>query len=194
MEALTGLLGFAMATGLIFAKFARPSARVMFSRNAIVAVRDGIPSLMFRMANERATQIVEAQLRLVLVRDEVTLEGERVRRFHDLKLSRDRTAVFALSWTAIHPITADSPLYGVTDASLAASHGAVVASLVGIDETFSQTVHARVSYAAEQVVWGAKFVDIMRRGPDGRVEVDYAHFHDLVEEQQEAPALAAASG
>ena len=93
LEALTGLLGVAMATGLVFAKFARPSARVLFSRHAIVGPRDGIPSLMFRMANERSTQIVEAQLRVVLVRDEVTREGEAVRRFHELKLSRDRTGV-----------------------------------------------------------------------------------------------------
>ena len=105
LEALVGLLGLAMVTGLVFAKFSRPTARVLFSRMAVVSRRDGVPALMFRMANERGSGIVEAQVHVVLARNETTAEGEAVRRFYDLDLSRRQNALFALSWTVIHPIT-----------------------------------------------------------------------------------------
>src|SRR5438067_1243470 len=109
-EAFLGLLALAMITGLLFAKFSKPTARVLWSRVAVISQREGVRSLMLRMANERGNQIVEAQLRLVLARNETTKEGEKVRRFHDLALQRERTAIFALTWTAVHPITPASPL------------------------------------------------------------------------------------
>src|SRR5439155_9491677 len=104
IEALVGLLGLAMATGLAFAKLSRPTARVLFSRVAVIAPRDGVRSLMLRMANERANQILEAQVHLALARTETTAEGERVRRLYDLELVRTRTPLFVLTWTVIHPI------------------------------------------------------------------------------------------
>ncbi len=180
LEALVGLLGFAMVTGIVFAKFARPTARVLWSKVAVVAPRDGVPSLMFRMANARKNQIVEAQLRLVLARSEKTLEGERVRRFYDLELSRSQTAIFALSWTAIHPITPKSPLHGETAASLAENRVEIIASLVGIDETFAQTVHARHSYLPDEIAFGARFVDVISDTPDGTRRIDYTQFHEIV--------------
>ena len=179
VEVITGVLGLAMVTGLVFAKFSRPTARVVFSQRAVVTPHDGVPSLMFRMANARGNRIVEARVRAVLARDETTAEGETMRRFHDLALVRDRNPLFALTWTAIHPITATSPLFGATPEGLAAMGAEVVASLVGIDETVSQTVHARHTYAAADLAWGARLRDILRRLPDGRRQVDYARFHDV---------------
>jgi inward rectifier potassium channel len=179
-EALTGLLTFALATGLVFSKFSRPTARVRFTRKAVVSVRDGVPSLMFRMANVRANEIVDAQIQVVFARQEKTLEGEEVRRFYDLELARYRNAIFNYSWTAIHPISQDSPLYGATVESLKASDASIVVSLTGIDETFSQTVYARYYYEAEDVVWGARLADITTRTPEGEFFLDFTHYDDVV--------------
>ncbi len=181
LEAFTGLLGFALMTGLFFAKFSRPTTRVLFSRVAVISVRDRIPSLMFRLANQRGNRIVEAQLHAVLVRNETTAEGEFVRRFYDLELARNQNAIFFLSWTAIHPITEKSPLYGATEASLRAEEAEIVISMIGLDETFSQTVHARYSYQADDIVWNAHFADILHRLPNRRWMIDYTRFHDVVE-------------
>jgi len=180
IEALSGVLGFALMTGLIFAKFSRPSARVLFSRVAVITQRDGVPSLVFRMANARGNQIVEAQIHLVLLRDEITLEGESFRRLYDLELVRRQHALFTMTWTAIHPITDQSPLTGATPASLAAADTEIVVSLIGLDETFAQTVHARHVYTARDIVWGAQFVEVLSRLPDGQRRIDYARFHDVV--------------
>ncbi len=180
IEAVIGLLGFAMATGLIFAKFSRPTARVLFSRVAVIAKRDGVPSLFFRMGNERANLVVEAQLGVTLLRSEVTAEGERIRRIYDLPLQRARSPVFALSWTAIHPITSDSPLYGQTAESLAKMEAQIVASFLGLDDTFSQQVHARYAYMPEQIVWGGRFADIIGLDGQGRRVIDYTKFHDVI--------------
>jgi inward rectifier potassium channel len=179
-EALTGLLTFALVTGLVFSKFSRPTARVRFTRNAVISVRDAIPSLMFRMANVRANQIVDAQIHVVLARLERTLEGEEVRRFYDLQLTRYRNAIFSYSWTAIHPINQDSPLYGATAESLRASDAGIVVSLTGIDETFSQTVYARYYYEAEDVIWGARLADITERTPEGEFFLDFRRYDQVL--------------
>ncbi len=179
LEALFGLVGFALVTGLMFAKFSQPRARVLFSRHAVVSVRDGIPSLMVRLANERSTGLVEATLRLVLVRDETTVEGEAVRRIHSLALTRASTAVFALSWTAVHPIDATSPFYGATPDALERDHADVIASLVGIEEATGQTVHARHAWKGADIRFSHRFADILVRLADGRRAVDYARFHDV---------------
>lgn len=180
IEAFLGVLSFALATGLFFAKFSRPTARVLFSRVAVVAPRDGVRSLMLRMANERANQIFEAQVHLALARTETTLEGEHVRRFYDLELVRTRTPLFVLTWTVIHPIDERSPLFGATPESLREAEGEIIVSVMGVDETFSQTIHARYSYVADEIAWDARFADIMSRLPDGRRLVDYTRFHDVV--------------
>jgi inward rectifier potassium channel len=185
VEAFTGTLEVAMVTGLLFAKFSRPTARVLWSRVAVVSARDGVPSLMFRMANERGNQIVEAQLHLVLARNERTLEGEQVRRFYDLPLVRDRNATFAFTWTAVHPITPVSALYGATAEALAAQQAEVIASIIGIDETFAQTVHARHSYGADSIAFGARFVDILLTDADGQRYIEYTRFHDVLQVAKE---------
>jgi inward rectifier potassium channel len=145
---------------------------------AVVAPQDGTPSLMFRVANARGNQVVEAQLRIGMLRTERTAEGELVRRMHDLKLVRASSAVFALSWTAIHPLTPDSKLYGETAESLRAANAQIYCSLTGLDSTFSQTIHSRHAYAADDIRWGERFVDILGPLPDGQLGVNYSRFHD----------------
>jgi inward rectifier potassium channel len=180
LEALIGLMGLAMMTGLIFAKFSRPSARVRYSHYAVVSMRDGVLSLMFRMANMRSSQIVEATVHVVFARQEQTAEGESVRRFYDLRLTRYRNAIFSFSWTVVHPIDTDSPLYGLTPAMVKASRAELTVSVTGIDEIVSQTVHSRHSYDAADIIWGARMVDIISRSPDGEFMIDYSHFNDIV--------------
>jgi inward rectifier potassium channel len=180
IESLLGLLGFAMATGLLFAKFSRPTSRVLWSRWAVVTGWDGAPALLFRMANRRKSQIVEAQLSVALLLSDATVEGHTIRRIHDLRLVRSRSPFFALTWTAIHPLGADSPLASRSREELRAAGAEIVASLTGIDERMMQTVHARHGYAMDDIVWNARFADVIRTLPDGRQGVDYGKFHDVV--------------
>ncbi len=181
VEALAGVLMTAMATGLMFSKFSRPTARVIFSQVAVVTARDGVPTLMFRMANERANQIVEARLQVAIALTERTIEGDTMRRFFDLKLVRSRNIIFALTWTAMHEIDAHSPLFGLTQQALEADNAELIVSLTGIDETMSQTVHARYSYLPSEILWGRRFVDVLGRLASGRRFIDYTKFHDTQE-------------
>jgi len=182
VEVLCGFITLAVVTGLTFAKFSRPTARVMFSNVAILSPRDGVPSLFFRMGNARGTTLVEAHAHVVFSRNEVTLEGESVRRFYDLPLTRQENMLFALSWTVIHQIRDGSPLLGETSESLAADEAAVVVSVTGLDEVLGQTVHARHAYDAGHILWGRRFVDILSVDAEGRRVIDYSRFHDLVED------------
>ncbi len=180
LEALIGLLGVAMGTGLAFARFSRPTARVTFSSVAVIAPYNGVPTLMFRTANQRRNQILEAQLRVRLVRDEISQEGHFMRRFHDLKLLRSQNPVFTLTWTAMHQIDEHSPLYGVTAQMLAEAETMLVISLTGIDETVSQTIYARHTFVAHEILWNVRFVDIVSRSKDGERSIDYTRFHDVM--------------
>jgi inward rectifier potassium channel len=186
LESTVGILALPIVTGLVFAKFARPTARVLFSERALITMRDGVPSFVFRMANLRRNQIVEARARVVFVRQETTAEGERIRRIHDLPLVRSETPLFALTWSAIHPITESSPLAGVTPGLLAEWDAEIVVSLVGIDETVSQTIHARWSYLPDEIVWGGRYADVLSHLPDGRRRVDYSRFHEIEADPREA--------
>ena len=178
LESFLGVLEFALLSGLMFAKFSRPTARVVFSKWAVVTTRDGVRSLLFRIANERLNQVVEAQVRVSLLRQETTLEGEVVRRFYDLDLSRSRSPIFALTWTLIHPITPASPLYQLTKEDLEKMEGEVVISFTGSDETFVQTVQARHSYSPREILFDHRFLDIISIGADGNRLIDYRKLHD----------------
>lgn len=179
IEALTGLLALAMMTGLVFTKFSLPTARVRFSSRVVIGPRDGVNSLMIRAANMRANRIVEAQIHVVFIRQEITAEGDSVRRIYDLKMTRDRSAMFVLSWTAVHQIVEGSPLFCETRESLAKSSAEIVVSITGLDETFSQTIHARHSYELDEIVWNARFGDVLVLHPDGGRSIDYARFDDV---------------
>jgi inward rectifier potassium channel len=186
LEALTGLLGLAIATGITFAKFARPSARVMFTSRAVIGKRNGQPCLMFRMANARHNTIVEASLKVLVLIDTVTTEGERLRVPTVLPLLRSDNAFFRLSWTAIHVIDEASPFFGPdAKARLAERNALVLLTLSGLDETIAQAVHARYTYELDDLVWGARFSDIISVEPDGTRVIDYSKFHDVVEEPRQ---------
>ena len=180
-EAMTGMLGIAVITGLTFTRFARPSARVLFSNKLTITPRDGVPHLMFRMANWRRNRIVEAQVRVVLLVTERTREGEVLRRQIDVPLVRDRTAVFFLTWTALHKIDASSPFHGPDAlAKLGEKNAGLFLSLIGYDETIGQTIIARHEYALSDIAVGARFVDVLGNDDRGRFQIDFSKFHDVV--------------
>ncbi len=178
VEALFGVALIAVSAGLMFARFSRPTARVMFSRVAVVTEYNGIPTLSFRLANERRNQMLEAQVSVTLVRDEHTAEGEWMRRFYDLQLARQRSPIFAMTFTVMHPIDAGSPLWNDTPSSLAEQAAEIVVTVTGVDETISHAVNARTSYLAHEVLWDRRFVDVFTETEDGRLAIDYRRFHD----------------
>ena len=178
VEVLFGLTLLALATGLLFARFSLPRARVAFSAVAVIMPREGVPTLMMRLANERANRILEARVTATLVRDEETRDSGLMRRFYDLHLVRGRTPIFAMSFTVMHPIDDKSPLSGATPESLLAEDAEIVLTVTGIDETMSQTIHARTSYLPHEIRWGHRFADVIGWTADGRRAIDYRRFHD----------------
>jgi|HubBroStandDraft_1064217.scaffolds.fasta_scaffold14037_8 inward rectifier potassium channel len=180
VESFVGLFNLAIATGLLFARFSRPTARVIFSERAVVAEHDGRPTLMLRAANRRRNRIVEAEVSLTLVRDRTTLEGDVLRSFETLPTIRARSPLFSLTWQIMHRIDEESPLYGENNESLVARRGEILVVLRGLDETFSQTVHARTSYPPDKIAWNTQFVPIFSRDGRGRFTIDYTHFDDIV--------------
>jgi len=187
VEAFFGLGLVAVSTGLIFARFSRATARVMFSRVAVINEFEGKPTLMFRAANQRGNQILEAEVMLNLLRQVSTKEGHIYRRFQELKVERARTPMFALTWTVMHTIDETSPLYGATAADLKAWQAEVVIVLSGADDIFAQRIHARHSYMPEDIVWNKQFADVISEDDEGARVVDYGKFHDL--EDMPAPEL-----
>lgn len=179
IEALAGLMILATATGLMFARFSKPTARILFSNVAVVTEFNGTPTLMFRTANQRRNRILEAQIELTLVQNTVTQEGYFMRQFTDLGLVRSHSPVFALSWTVMHPIDENSPLFNATRQALLERDSELVVTLTGLDETLSQTIHGRHSYTPDEIIWNHQFVDLFGRSPDGRLAIDYARFHDI---------------
>ncbi|WP_103666984.1 ion channel [Pseudanabaena sp. BC1403] len=178
LESIASLMLFAVITGIAFTRFAKSSSRVMFSRVATIHNYNGIPTLMFRAANERRNNILEAKLSVYLMIDEVTEEGQMMRRLHELKLVREHSPVFLLSWTVMHTIDQSSPLYGLTLESMERLHAQVLVSLTGVDETVEGTLHARHFYAARNLKFDRRFVDVIHMGNDGHRYLDYTYFHE----------------
>ena len=171
LEALFGLGGFALVTSLLFARFSRPEARLLFSERAVVAPYRGATGLMFRIANARTSQLLEVEATVTLSRLE-TGSGQSVRRFYELPLERRMVLFFPLHWVVVHPIDADSPLHGVSAEDLARSDAEILVYLTAFDETFSQNVHARSSYKFNEVVVGARFADMFDKRDDGVLAID----------------------
>ncbi|WP_107670791.1 ion channel [Cyanothece sp. BG0011] len=180
LEVWTGLLLVAILTGLMFARFSRPTARVLFSKVAVICPFNGVPTLMFRAANQRDNQILEAQIQVSLVRNEISSEGHFMRRFYDLNLLRSQTPMFSLSWQVMHAIDENSPFFGTSADSLAEDNTELWVTLTGLDETFSQTIHARYLYRYQDILWDMKLVDIFRQRPDGKYYIDINRFHDVI--------------
>jgi inward rectifier potassium channel len=179
IESITGLLGLAVATGLVFARFARPHAKILFSRNAVVAPYHGMTALEFRIANARTNQLIDVHASVLLSRMEEGHGGLK-RKFHQLSLERQQVMFFPLHWVVVHPIAESSPLYGVTKQDFLDSDAEILILLTGFDETFSQTVHSRSSYKGTEVVWGAKFGNIFDDSMNGTIKVDLRKIHDIV--------------
>ncbi len=182
LEPFVGLLGFALVTGLTFARISQPTARIQFSRNAVVNNFHGKPTLMFRMANQRHNNIVEAEVHVVLARDEVSPEGLALRRFYDLDPVRRRNALFRLTWTVMHHLE-DGILAGRDELMALQAEGefSIIATVTGFDTSFHQTVHARHVYRAEDILFNRRFVDIIERQGHGIWSVNYSHFDETVE-------------
>ena len=151
-ESIVSLLLTAVSTGLVFAKFSRSTARFVFTRHAVISPMNGVPTLMFRLGNQRGNQIVNAQIRLVLVRTERTSEGATFYRMHDLKPTRERALSLSRSWNVLHTIDAQSPLAGETPASVAEKEVELQVMVIGIDDISMQTVHAAHRYFAKDIM------------------------------------------
>jgi inward rectifier potassium channel len=182
VEALVGLMYQALATGLLFARFARPTASIIFSRHAVMAPYAGIPSLQFRIANRRRrNEIIQLEAQVLFTAFETNDLGTRVRRYRVLPLERNTVAFFPLSWTIVHPVDETSPLAGKSQEDLEREEAEILVLLTGVDETFEQTVHARTSYRADEIVWNARFrsVFLPPRQGSGAVAVDVGRLHEI---------------
>ncbi|HYV56219.1 MAG TPA: ion channel [Candidatus Nitrosopolaris sp.] len=179
-EVIAGVSLVALASGILFAKFSVPRARMQFAEWATISPFDGVPTLMFRLGNERASQIIEATVRVVMVRTERTAEGVTYYRLRDLKLERDHSPAISRSWTVFHRIDESSPLYGATPETLVRDEVELIVTVVGIDETSAQNLHARHTYLDDQVRWGARHADMVSERPDGSLQLDVRDFHRVV--------------
>ncbi len=177
IEALFGLLLTATSTGMVFAKFAIPTARISFSNNVLLTTHDGKRVLTFRIANQRTNQIMEAQLTVTFSRDETTKEGHHVRRFYDLALTRGRSAIFGLGWSVYHIIDEDSPLFELSPDELEEQNMVLIAAMSGMDDTMSAAVHARHAYDFQDLIYDHRFVDTFLLCDDGTRCIDYRRFH-----------------
>ena len=177
-ESLAGLLSFALATGLLYGRFSRPVARIIFSHHGIITSFQDMTGFMFRIANQRTNQLIDVSATVTLSRLEEIGNGRRVRRFHELDLERDRVNFFHLSWTVVHPIDTRSPLFGVTKQQLDDSDAEFLIIIKAFDDTFSTTVHTRTSYKSKEVIFNGRFKPIIRTAPDGITEIDLDKIHD----------------
>lgn len=181
IEAALSLLFTAIATGLTFAKFARPTARVIFSRNILITKFDGKRTLMFRLINERSNYIVHAKVKAVLAIDHITPEGIPIKKLFDIDLERSESPLISITWSVLHTIDENSPLHGLTIEELQERRAMFIVSLKGIDDTFNQTIHSKHYYSWEDIVFNRHFVNmiISENNELHMPEVDWNNFHKL---------------
>ncbi len=179
-ESVVGLIFTALSTGILFARFSQVTGRLVFSKKATISPMNGVPTLSFRIGNDRASTIFEAQVRVAIIRTEKTTEGVTLYRLYDVELARDRSPALARSWTVMAPITEKSPLFNATPDSCAADEIELAVAVVGTDDTSLQPVHARYRYKLEDIVWGARLADVLSELPDGRLQLDIKRFHDIL--------------
>jgi inward rectifier potassium channel len=181
VELFTGIFSMSLMTGLIFARFSRPNARLLFADNPVISSHEGVPTLMVRLANERHNIISNASARLWLFRNGVSVEGQSFRRFYELPLSRNESPALALSWTLYHALDEESPLYGLSADDLEASRASLVVVVSGYDVIAAQAVHAQKSYNHPDIRFGHRYADILGTSEDGRLRIDYGRFHETFE-------------
>jgi inward rectifier potassium channel len=188
-QSIVGLMLTALVTGLVFAKFSRSTARVVFSREVVIGPVNGVPTLSFRVGNERGNRIVDVHIRVIMTRTERLQEGAHTSTFYrmlDLKLARESALSLQRSWSVQHPIDAASPLYGATADSMAKDETELAIMIVGMDDISMQPVHASHRYFAHQVAWNARHADILSESEDGALVLDLRKFHE-VERVSSAP-------
>lgn len=180
-EAFMGLLGFAVATGLLFGRVSKPSARIGFSQNALITPYQDITSIQFRIVNRRNNSLIELEATVLLMRV-AQGNGDLLRSFDNLRLERPKVLFFPLTWTVVHPIDSESPLYGKTAADLEAMQAELLVMVKAWDETFSQNVYQRYSYTYKEIVWGGKFTQAFTVDEDGSLSLEVGRVgdHDLV--------------
>jgi inward rectifier potassium channel len=181
VELFTGIFSMSVMTGLVFARFSRPNARLLFAHNPVISDYEGRPTLMVRFANERHNIIGNANARLWMFKNVLTAEGHRIRRFDELSLLRNESPALALSWTLFHVLDEKSPLYGLTAEDFEAADISLAVVVSGYDVVAAQTVHARKSYQHPEIRFGHRYVDVLSTSQDGRVRIDYGRFHDTFE-------------
>jgi inward rectifier potassium channel len=181
VELFTGIFSMSLMTGLIFARFSRPNARLLFADNPVITKHDGKPTLMLRLANERHNIISNATAKLWLFKNIVSMEGETLRRFYELQLTQNQNPGLALSWTLYHVLDEKSPLYEVTADDLEAFKASLVVVVSGYDIVAAQTVHARKTYDHSDIRFGQRYADILDTSDDGRLRIDYGRFHTTEE-------------
>jgi len=182
VELFTGIFSMSLMTGLIFARFSRPRARLLFAENPVISSHDGKPSLMVRFANERHNIIGNATARVWMLRNELSLEGTPFRRFYELPLLRNEHPALALSWTLYHVLDEQSPLYGLDTDAFNRLEVSLMVVVSGYDVVAAQTVHARRTYRHSDIRFGHRYADILDTSEDGRIRIDYGRFHETVEE------------
>jgi inward rectifier potassium channel len=180
VESFVSIVLVALTTGLVFAKFSAPRARVRFAAHPVVAPYDGVPTMMFRLGNQRDSRLVEATLRVVAIRTERTSEGVTYYRMYDLPLERERSPALTRSWTALYRLLPGTPLHGASPESLARDEVELILTLTGIDEVSAQTHHAQRRYVAAEVRFGVRHADMLSELPDGRLRLDLSRFDDVI--------------
>lgn len=178
LEAFVSLLGVALATGILFARFSRPQSRILFSHQAVIAPFQGSTGLMFRLVNGRRSQLMNARVEAVHTQFEVLADGRRVRRFTALTLERSQVTLLPLAWTIVHPITPQSPYWQVSPQQLLDAEAEIMVIFNATDEAVQQTIHARSSYKPHELRWNERFSDLYRRTPRGDLYVDVERLHD----------------
>ncbi len=178
LQSYLGMLTLVIITGLLYARFARPNARVIFSNNAIINRYDNKPCLTFRVANERLNQIIEARMTLTLTKNVTSPEGETSRKLYPMKLEGDYSPLFALSWTIRHFIDENSPLFGMDEQKIHEAQVALFATLSGIDETFNQTITARSVYRYDEIVYNKRFKDMLL-WENNKMHINLEGIHDM---------------
>lgn len=170
-ESMLGLLAFALATGLLYGRFSKPTARIIYSKNMVIAPYKEITGLMFRLANYKSNQLIEVDVNMIMSYNE-GIDGKIVRRFYPMELERSRISMLTMSWTVVHPIDEHSPLYQKTAKDLADAEMEILVMLKAFDDTFSQTVHTRTSYRDEDILHNFRFADIFSKQADGQITID----------------------
>lgn len=187
-EIIVGVFGLAVMTGLIFVRFSRPAARIMFSKAIVIGSLNGRPTLMLRVGNLRAQSMVEAEFRILFTRDEPIAEGDTFRYFYNLPLHFDRLISFPAALTLRHTIDEQSPLFGETAESLAKSRAMFVASVVGIDPVIPAALQTQYDYTWRDVRFGERFVEIYSEPSDGKLTVDFGRIHDTEPLREQTPS------